>query len=494
MKAATIYHLTIGIIIVCSLVFGLALLPTQARAEENGYPEAVETYSREELAQMLAPIALYPDALLSQILMASTYPIEVIEADRWRKDNAHLQDEALDDALAAEYWDPSVKALCHFPGILTLMSERIGETTDLGNAFLAQEAQVMDTVQQLRAAARDQGNLVSNDRQTVVVEKETIIIQPADPRIIYVPYYDPYTIYGRWWYPAYSPWYWGPPGVSIGFGIGYWPGFYFSFSFGNWSYFDWHRHTIYIDIHKRPRYVRHNHWHSKPGRWQHAPVHRRGVAYRDTRIARRYGQVPRAVQYRRDTRGFPQRQELIHSGRRIDGNRQVQQRVDRQRADRTVQTRRRVETNRQKSTLIERNRQQRPRVEANRSIRTRIERDRQQREKITTETRQRRRIDRSQPKTTRIQRTRPQQVRTAPGRRVQQPAVRTRSQQQRVERAAPRQRVERQQRQHRDNAFNRIEQGAKERRSSERGRNSRQGRSGNASDYRGTRGTYRSGR
>jgi hypothetical protein len=526
MKAATIYHLTIGLIIVCSLVFGLALLPTQARAEEKGYTEGAETYSREELAQMLAPIALYPDALLSQILMASTYPIEVIEADRWRKDNAHLRDEALDDALAAEYWDPSVKALCHFPDILALMSERIGETTDLGNAFLAQEGQVMDTVQQLRAAAHAQGNLASSDKQTVVVEKETIIIQPADPRIIYVPYYDPYTIYGRWWYPAYSPWYWGPPGVSVGFGIGYWPGFYFSFSFGNWSYFDWHRHYVYIDVHKRPRYVRHNHWHSKPGRWQHTSVHRRGVAYRDYSTARKYGQAPRAVQYRRDTRGFPERQELNRNGRSIDRNRQVQQRVDRQRIDAGTQTRqridagtqtrqridagtqtrqridagtqtrqridagtqtrRRIETDRQRATVTERNRQQRTGVENNRSIRTRIERDRQQRDRITTETRQQRRIDRSQPTTIHRAQKQPQQSRV----KIDRAAPR-----QRVEQAAPRQRVERQQRQQpRDNAFNRVDRGVQERQSSERGRSSRQGRQGNTGDNRGARGTYRSGR
>lgn len=442
MKAATIYRLALGLFIVCMLVFGFALLPTQARAEENGYSEEVGTYSQEELAQMLAPIALYPDALLSQILMASTYPIELIEADRWRKNNRYLQDEALDDALADQYWDPSVKAICHFPDILALMSERIGETTNLGNAFLAQEEQVMDTVQQLRAAAHAHGNLASNSRQKVVVEKETIIIQPADPRIVYVPYYDPLTIYGRWWYPAYSPWYWGPPGVSIGFGIGYWPGFYFSFSFGNWSYFDWHRRYVYIDIHKRPRYVHHDRWIARPGRWQHAPAHRRGVAYRDNRTARKYGQAPRAIQYRRDTRGFPQRQELNQTGSRIDRTRLDQQGVNRQRIDRTSRARLRVESDRK----------QRTRIDANRSIRTQIERDRQHREQATREIRQQRQIKHSQPAAT--------------------PSMRQKRQQPR------------------DNAFNRVDQGVKERQSSERGRSSWQGRPG---DTRGTSRTNRSG-
>ncbi|OEU59854.1 MAG: hypothetical protein BA870_03485 [Desulfuromonadales bacterium C00003094] len=492
MKAATIYRLTIGIIIACSLVFGFALLPTQAQAQEDEAVEASATYSREELAQMLAPIALYPDALLSQILMASTYPIELIEADRWRKNNSHLQDEALDEVLAAEYWDPSVKALCHFPDILALMSERIGETTNLGNAFLAQEAQVMDTVQELRAAARAQGNLANNNRQKVVVEKETIIIQPADPRVVYVPYYDPWTIYGRWGYPAYSPYYWGPPGVSIGLGIGYWPGFYFSFSYGNWSYFNWHRRYVHIDIHKRPRYVHHNRWHTKHGRWQHAPLHRRGVAYRDNRTAHRYGQAPRAVQYRRDTRGFPQRQELNRTGSRIDRNRLDRQRIDRQRVERTTQTRQRLDTQRQRASVTERNRQVQTRTDANRSIRTQIERDRQQRDKITTETRQQRKIERSQPTTTRSQARQPQQVKVERKRTTRQPVVRSQPKPQRVERAVPRQRVERQQPQKsRDNAFNRVDQGVKERRSSERGRSSWQGRPGNTRDNRSATGAIR---
>ncbi len=504
MKAATIYQFAIGLFITCLLVFGFALLPTQVKAQGDETVEASATYSREELAQMLAPIALYPDTLLSQILMASTYPIEVIEADRWRNKNSHLQDEALDEALAAEYWEPSVKAICHFPDILALMSERISETTNLGNAFLAQEAQVMDTVQELRAAARAQGNLASNNRQTVVVEKETIIIQPADPRIIYVPYYDPYTIYGRWRYPAYSPWHWGPSGASIGLGIGYWPGFYFSFNFGNWSYFNWNRHYVHIDVHKRPRYVRHDRWHARPGRWQHAPVHRRGVAYRDNRTARKYGQAPRAVQYRRDTRGFSQRQELNRNGRSIDRNRIDRQRIDRQRDERTTQTRLQLDTQRQRSKVTERKKQERTRTEANRSIRTQIERDRQHRDKITTETRQQRRIDRSQPKVTRTKAKQPQKVRVERKRTTQQPAVRTQPKQQRVERAtpkrqvkrvAPTQRVEqsapqqRVKRQQRDNAFNRVDQGVKERRSSERGRSSVQGRPGNTRSNRDTRGS-----
>ncbi|MBN1844012.1 MAG: DUF3300 domain-containing protein, partial [Deltaproteobacteria bacterium] len=134
MKAATIFHLALGLLIV-----SFFSLPPQSLAQDSDYLEPSEKYSREELAQMFAPIALYPDALLSQVLMASTYPIEVVEADRWVKRNPERKGEALDAMLLDKDWDPSVKAMCHFPSILALMSERITGTTNLGNAFLAQE-------------------------------------------------------------------------------------------------------------------------------------------------------------------------------------------------------------------------------------------------------------------------------------------------------------------------------------------------------------------
>ncbi len=287
MKTSALFKLTIAVLIIPMMVFSVAL-PLQA--QESTYSETYDWYSREELAQMLAPIALYPDTLLSQILMASTYPIEMIEADRWLKRNPQLQSDALDYALLDKTWDPSVKALCHFPSILALMSERIGETTDLGNAFLAQEEEVLDMVQELRASARAAGRLSSSDRQRVIVAQETIIIEPAQTRVIYVPYYDPYYVYGGWWYPDYPPYFWGPPGVGFGIGYSYWPGFYFSWTFANWSYFDWRERYVYINTYKRPRYVRHDHWASHHGRWHHAPNHRHGVAYGDRSTARKFGQ------------------------------------------------------------------------------------------------------------------------------------------------------------------------------------------------------------
>jgi hypothetical protein len=458
MKATSIFHRTAGLFVIAVLAAGLALLPQRAQAQDGGYPDTA--YSREELAQMLAPIALYPDALLSQVLMASTYPIEVIEADRWLSSNPHLQGEALDVALAAEDWDPSVKALCHFPSILALMSERIGETTNLGNAFLAQESEIMDMVQELRAAAYAQGHLTTTSRQQVIVEQETIIIRPANPRVIYVPYYDPFYIYGPWWYPAYPPYYWVPPGVSIGFGIAYWPGIYFSFSFGSWSYFDWHHHYIYIDVHKRPRYVRHDRWIAKPGRWQHAPSHRRGVAYRDKSTAVKYGQSPRVTHFRRDIRGFPERRDLERN-RRGD----IPSQTDRQRVER-----RRTVPDNQARQRIDRSRQQPTRIEPGRSVRQRTELERQQRA--------------------------PQQVKIERERSVRQPVADNRPRKQRTDQASPRPRVERRQQPQRapESAFKRVDEGRRERQSSERGRASRQGRDEGLRGRSGAAGDGKSGR
>lgn len=427
MKAATVFQLVLGLLIVLSFS-----LPSHSFAQESGYPEPSEKYSREELAQMLAPIALYPDVLLSQVLMASTYPIELIEADRWVRKNPNLKGESLDALLLEKDWDPSVKALCHFPTILALMSEQISETTNLGNAFLAQETEVMDLVQELRAKAHAQGNLSSTPQQKVIVEKETIIIRPADPRVIYVPYYDPLRIYGSWWYPAYPPYYWGPPGVRIGIGISYWSGFSFSFAFGSWSYFDWpHRH-IYIDVHRRPRFVRHDRWIAKPGHWQHLPSHRRGVAYRDKPTARKYGQYPyRSKEFHRETRGFPVLPD--RAGARDPGR---DSRMDeRPMIDRGRQDHEEAELDRRRRERSERERLERERTERDRQ---RVERDRQERERIDRDRQTRQRAE--------------QEQRT-------------------------RQRAEREQQQRsRDNVFNRVEDGRKERQSSERGRVSRQGR------------------
>ncbi|MCK9296817.1 MAG: DUF3300 domain-containing protein [Desulfobulbaceae bacterium] len=448
MKTATIFHLLLCLFLNFSLAFCPALLPDPAQAQDDN-AEPAEKYSREELAQMLAPIALYPDTLLTQVLMASTYPIEVIEADRWRKTNPTLKDEALDEALLSQDWDPSVKAICHFPSILALMSERISQTTNIGNAFLVQEAEVMNMIQELRARARQQGNLSTNAEQKVLVERETIIIEPANPRVIYVPYYDPFSIYGPWWYPAYPPYYWGPPGLGIGVGISFWPGFYFGFSFGNWSYFDWHHHSIYIHVHKRPRYVSHDRWVTSPGPWHHAPRHRRGVAYRDKYTAHKYGQQPRRPgEVRPDARGFSEAEapDRDRDGRRDDGR----ARIDR---DRPVDERDRIQPDRQE--------------------RQRIEPRQPSREQAAPELQQQQQIQRGQQERARTERTQQEQGRAEQDRQMRQRA----EQEQRARQPADRSRaVQREQApvQSRDNIFNRVDNGSRERKSGERGQSSRQ--------------------
>ena len=173
-------------------------------------------FTQQELDQMLAPIALYPDSLLSQILMASTYPLEVVEAARWSKANPNLKGDQAVQAVAQNTWDPSVKSLVAFPQILLMMDEKLNWMERLGDAFLAQQQQVMDTVQSLRQKASAAGNLTSNDQIRVEQQGQSIVVEPANPQVVYVPYYDPMVMYGPWWWPLYPPVYWAPwPGYFI---------------------------------------------------------------------------------------------------------------------------------------------------------------------------------------------------------------------------------------------------------------------------------------
>ena len=187
----------------------LLTLPVTLFAQE---PQGKVTFSQAELEQILAPIALYPDDVLAQILIASTYPLEIVQADRWAKQNSGLKGDALTAALEKQPWDPSVKSLVNFPQVLSMMSEKLDLTQKLGDAFLAQQQDVMKAIQTLRAKAEASGNLKSTKEQKVIVEKETIIIQPANPQVIYVPTYNPTVVYGTWAYPAYPPAYYYPPG------------------------------------------------------------------------------------------------------------------------------------------------------------------------------------------------------------------------------------------------------------------------------------------
>ncbi|HMF50189.1 MAG TPA: DUF3300 domain-containing protein, partial [Candidatus Saccharimonadales bacterium] len=190
------------------LMIVLLAAPPSLIAQESAQ---APVFKQEELDQVLAPIALYPDALVSQILIASTYPLEIVQADRFAKQNASLKGDALTKALEAQTWDPSVKSLVNFPQIVTMMSEKLDWTQKLGDAFLGQQKEVMDTVQSLRAKAQAAGNLKTTKEQTVIVEQKIIRIEPASPQVIYVPAYNPTVVYGAWPYPAYPPYYY-PPG------------------------------------------------------------------------------------------------------------------------------------------------------------------------------------------------------------------------------------------------------------------------------------------
>uniref|UniRef100_A0A831XFF8 DUF3300 domain-containing protein n=1 Tax=Geobacter metallireducens TaxID=28232 RepID=A0A831XFF8_GEOME len=292
-----------------SIALILFVMPVGVMGQDVGEPEQAAKFSKEELTQMLAPIALYPDSLVAQVLMASTYPLELVEAERWRRQNMALQGDELDNALKEKPWDPSVKSICHFPDLLFSLSEKLDQTRKLGDAFLAQENEVMATVQELRRKADQQGNLKTTTEQKVIVEREIIRIEPADPRVVYVPVYNPLYVYGPWWYPAYPPYYWYyPPGYGIVGGyIGFAPGIFIGFDLFSWVWFDWPYYRIHVNYVRTGRF---HHYHRRSDHgvtiWRHTPYHRRGVAYRDRRTGETYGQKPpRPAPFRPETRGYP---------------------------------------------------------------------------------------------------------------------------------------------------------------------------------------------
>lgn len=291
------------------IVIAMLAMPIGVMGQDGGETEQAAKFSKEELTQMLAPIALYPDSLVAQVLMASTYPLELVEAERWRRQNTALQGDELDNALKEKSWDPSVKSLCHVPDLLFSLSEKLDQTRKLGDAFLAQENEVMATVQELRRKADQQGNLTTTTEQKVVVEREIIRIEPADPRVVYVPVYNPLYVYGPWWYPAYPPYYWYyPPGYGIVGGyIGFAPGIFIGFDLFSWVWFDWPYYRVHVNYSRTARF---HHYHRRGDygvtTWRHIPYHRRGVAYRDRRTGEQFGQrPPRMTPPRSESRGYP---------------------------------------------------------------------------------------------------------------------------------------------------------------------------------------------
>jgi hypothetical protein len=293
----------IGLVAVC-LVWPAALSAQDAPAK---------TFKQEELDQLLAPIALYPDELLTQILMASTYPLEVVQAERWAKQNKSLKGDALKASLDKQTWDASVKALVPFPDVLSMMSEKLDWTQKLGDAVLAQQKDVLDTVQKLRKKAAEAGNLKSSKEQAVKKEGDIIIIEAANPQVVYVPAYNPTVVYGTWWYPAYPPYpvYVYPPGAAL-----------FTFTMGVAVGAAWHGYGCHAEYHggsinidrdtniniDRPsggRPEQRPSGGSRGEQWKHNPEHRQGVAYRDQGTRDKYAPTNRAaVDSRQGNRGY----------------------------------------------------------------------------------------------------------------------------------------------------------------------------------------------
>src|ERR1700757_3394013 len=270
-----------------------------AAASEEGVPIPTD-----QLDSLVAPIALYPDSLLAQTLAASTYPLEVIQLEQWYANNKYLKDKALADAVAKQPWDPSVQALVAFPDVFQRMADNIQWTTDLGNAFLAQQSDVMDAVQRMRAKAQGTGNLTTNAQQKVETEtgeggQQMIVIEQGNPDVVYVPSYDPQMVYGAAppaypYYPYSYPGYYAGMGLAFGTGLvlgGIWAN-------NNWGNCDWKRGDININNNNSfnrnvNRNVNRGTVAGQGNTWQHNPQHRGNAPYGNRQTANKYGGTAR---------------------------------------------------------------------------------------------------------------------------------------------------------------------------------------------------------
>jgi hypothetical protein len=268
-------------------------------------------FSQSELDQMMAPIALYPDALLSQILMASTYPAQVAEAAEWSKANPKQEGDAAVKAVEDKSWDPSVMSLVAFPQVMAMMGEKPDWVQNLGDAFLADPDSIMDTAQALRKKAKDQGNLETTEQQTVTVEEESsetvVVIEPADPKVVYVPVYNPTVIYGPWWWPSYPPYYWHPVGWGFGSAVVRGIGFGIGIGITNalWGNFNWRNRSVDINVNRynNINVNRRLDVNSRSTSWKHDAANRKGVPYRDKGSREKYGKNIGGADKRKEFRG-----------------------------------------------------------------------------------------------------------------------------------------------------------------------------------------------
>jgi len=326
-----------AVMLAAAMLFAAAPLDTRAAQDQDQPAPAqtpqgppYETQSPEQLQQLVAPIALYPDSLVAQILSASTFPEQVVEADRWVQNHSNLKGDELAQAVDKEPWDPSVKALAAFPAVLGNMDKNLSWTSSLGDAYYNQQQDVADAIQVMRQKAQQAGNLNTTQQQTVTSQGSTIVIQPAAPDVVYVPAYDPWLVYGpplvAWpgWYPYPGIWFGGPSlFFGAGFGIGFFGGY--GWGWGHWGY-DWHNHyAVYnheryfshsTTFYNRNAYYRGGHGGpGAPGREGFRPQDRSFAAHGN--VYNRPGASPRPFEGNtRDARGFTQShgQSNVHSG------------------------------------------------------------------------------------------------------------------------------------------------------------------------------------
>lgn len=290
------------------------LLGMQAQQPAAGSQEAPPKIPPEQLDSLVAPIALYPDPMLSQTLVAATYPLEIIQLQQWLEKNKGLKDKALADAVKKQDWDPSIQAMAALPDVVKQLAENVKWTTDLGNAFLAQQSDVMDAVQRMRKKAMDSGNLKSSEQQKVetkVVESKTVVVvEQANPQVVYVPSYNPTVVYGPPPYP-YPPIAYPPPGyyaagMAISFGVGVAMGAMWG---GGWGWgCGWGGNDIDINVDNnfnrntnvnRNSNVDRSRTNVRGGsgsggsKWQHNPQHRGGAPYSDRATANKFGGTAR---------------------------------------------------------------------------------------------------------------------------------------------------------------------------------------------------------
>jgi hypothetical protein len=306
-------NLASSALLAIALAAGVAAAPLAAQPEGGGSPPPPPTPAAASpaapagrLEQLVAPIALYPDALLGQILMAAAYPLEVVEADRWvqEPENADLRDQALSEALADQDWDPSIKSLTAFPQVLRMLDGQIDWTEALGEAFISNPAGVMDAVQRLRAKAQAAGQLASNREIAVSQDDGEIGIAPEDASTAYVPTYDPQEAYGSWDWPDYPPYYF--PGwydCYVGDFGWCWSSMGIYAPFWGWDTWDWRRHRLGVD---RQRWGRLDGGRPPPtgGAWAYDPAHRHGVPYDTASVRARYNAATDVAGVDRAARGF----------------------------------------------------------------------------------------------------------------------------------------------------------------------------------------------